>query len=99
MLKARLTEVDEEMEKLTSNERLSADKVVELVDLLRVEVSRNDENGRAMECIEVGALPCCVLCCAVCCAVLCCAVLCCAVLCCAVLYCTVLCCVVLQRAC
>jgi hypothetical protein len=74
MLKQRLTEVDEEMEKLTSNERLSADKVVELVDLLRVEVSRNDENGRAMECIEVGALHCtashisnymcCVLCCA-----------------------------------
>jgi hypothetical protein len=58
MLKTRLTEVDEEMEKLTSNERLSADKVVELVDLLRVEVSRNDENGRAMECIEVGALHC-----------------------------------------
>lgn len=67
MLKTRLTEVDEEMEKLTSNERLSADKVVELVDLLRVEVSRNDENGRAMECIEVGALNCLahVLCCSV----------------------------------
>ena len=54
-MKERLTEVDEEMEKLTSKEKLSAEKVGELVDLLRLEVSRNDENGRAMECIEVGA--------------------------------------------
>jgi hypothetical protein len=78
MLKTRLREVDEEMEKLTSNERLSADKVVELVDLLRVEVSRNDENGRAMECIEVGALHCTALLVisAATCAVLCCTVTC-----------------------
>ena len=55
MMKERLTEVDEEMERLSSNDRLSANKVEELVDLLRLEVSRNDENGRAMECIEVGA--------------------------------------------
>lgn len=55
-MKERLTEVDEEMERLASNERLSSNKVEELVDLLRLEVSRNDENGRAMECIEVGAL-------------------------------------------
>ena len=55
MMKERLAEVDEEMERLSSNERLSANKVEELVDLLRLEVSRNDENGRAMECIEVGA--------------------------------------------
>ena len=53
-MKERLAEVDGEMEKLSSSERHSASKVVELVDLLGLEVSRNDENGRAMECLEVS---------------------------------------------
>ena len=38
-MKERLAEVDGEMEKLSSSERHSASKVVELVDLLGLEVS------------------------------------------------------------
>jgi hypothetical protein len=41
------------MELLTKNERDNKVKVNELLDLLRMEVSRNEENGRALECVEV----------------------------------------------
>ena len=41
------------MEKLAANDRISKAKVLEITNLLRLEVERNEENGRAMECLEV----------------------------------------------
>ena len=48
-----MLEVDGEMEKLATSDRINKSKVLEITDLLRLEVERNEENGRAMECLEV----------------------------------------------
>ena len=45
--------MDKDIERLAASDGISRSKVLEITDLLRLEVERNEENGRAMECLEV----------------------------------------------
>ena len=52
-LKGRLVEVDKDFENLSGESVESQNKINHLTDLLREEVMKNEENGRAVECLEV----------------------------------------------
>lgn len=52
-LKSRLIEVDSDLEAATLSELTGQKKIEELAHLLKMEVVRNEENGHAVECLEV----------------------------------------------
>ena len=52
-LKGRLVEVDKDFENLSGDSLESQNKINHLTELLREEVMKNEENGRAVECLEV----------------------------------------------